>query len=139
MRKLFTLFVALFTTTCLWAQRFQVGDLYYNITSETTVEVTRGDYSNLTTATIPDIVTHDGTTYSVTSIGSSAFSSCSSLTSITIPNSVTSIGNSAFSSCSSLTSIVIPNSVMNIGDNAFSYCSALTSPVYKCGKTEDFR
>ena len=107
MRKLFTLFVALFTTTCLWAYDFQSGDLYYNITSETTVEVTSGDYSNLTTATIPDIVTHDGTTYSVTSIG-----------------------NSAFSRCSSLTSIVIPNSVMNIGDNAFSYCSALTSPVY---------
>ena len=130
MRKLFTLFVALLATICLWAQRFQVGDLYYNITSETTVEVTSGDYSNLTTATIPDIVTHDGTIYSVTSIGSTAFFGCSSLTSITIPESVTSIGNSAFSSCSSLTSIVIPNSVMNIGDNAFSYCSALTSPVY---------
>ena len=130
MRKLFSLLVALLAITTLWAYDFQSGDLYYNITSETTVEVTRGDYSNLTTATIPDIVTHDGTTYSVTSIGSSAFFGCSSLTSITIPESVTSIGNSAFSSCSSLTSIVIPNSVMNIGDNAFSYCSALTSPVY---------
>jgi hypothetical protein len=35
----------------------------------------------------------------VTSIGNSAFSECSSLTYITIPNSVTSIGNSAFSGC----------------------------------------
>ena len=45
---------------------------------------------------------------SVTSIGSSAFSGCSGLTSVTIPSSVTSIGSSAFSGCSGLTSITLP-------------------------------
>ena len=64
---------------------------------------------------------------SVASIGNSAFSNCSSLTSIEIPNSVTSIGNSAFSSCSSLTSIEIPNSVTSIGNSAFYNCRSLTS------------
>ena len=64
---------------------------------------------------------------SVTSIGSSAFEYCSSLTSVTIPNSVTSIGSSAFFYCSSLTSITIPNSVMSIGSSAFSDCRSLTS------------
>ena len=64
---------------------------------------------------------------SVTSIGSYAFSGCSGLTSITIPNSVTSIGSSAFSGCSGLTSITIPNSVTSIGSYAFSGCSGLTS------------
>ena len=59
-----------------------------------------------------------------------AFRGCSSLTSITIPNSVTSIGNYAFRGCSSLTSITIPNSVTSIGDWAFSNCSSLTYPVY---------
>jgi len=61
------------------------------------------------------------------SISSSAFSGCSSLTSIEIPDSVTSIGSSAFNSCSSLTSIVIPNSVTNIGASAFINCTSLTS------------
>ena len=64
---------------------------------------------------------------SVTSIGRSAFSNCSSLTSITIPNSVTSIGEYTFFYCSGLTSITIPNSVTSIGEYAFYYCSGLTS------------
>ena len=63
----------------------------------------------------------------LTSIGTSAFSNCSSLTSVTIGNSVTSIGTSAFWSCNSLTSVNIPNSVTSIDDDAFRACSSLTS------------
>ena len=63
---------------------------------------------------------------SVTSIGSYAFSGCSSLTSVTIGNSVTSIGDYAFHSCSGLTSVTIGNSVESIGDYALSGCSNLS-------------
>ena len=69
--------------------------------------------AGLTEYTIPE---------SVTTIGSSAFSGCSSLISITIPDSVTTIGYSAFYGCSSIECITIPNSVTSIGGSAFSGC-----------------
>ena len=147
MRKLFSLFLALVATTSLWAQTFQVGDLYYKITSSSepyTVEVTEAERS-ITSAVIPSIVTYNGTTYSVTSIGDRAFWYCENLTSVTIPNSVTSIGDEAFAGCFSLTTpvynahcfaymptsfkgaYVIPEGIKQIAGGAFSYCNSLTS------------
>jgi hypothetical protein len=64
---------------------------------------------------------------SVTSIGDYAFGWCYSLTSVTIGNSVTSIGDWAFSDCTSLTSVTIGNNVISIGDYAFGDCNNLTS------------
>ncbi|MGI6689325.1 MAG: leucine-rich repeat domain-containing protein [Christensenellales bacterium] len=60
-------------------------------------------------------------------IGDSAFSSCSSLTGITLPEGLQSIGNDAFFLCSSLTSIALPEGLQSIGNDAFSYCRNLTN------------
>ena len=63
----------------------------------------------------------------VTSIGYAAFNECTSLTSVTIPDSVTSIVISAFYYCTLLTSVTIPDSVTWIGDWAFQKCTSLKS------------
>ena len=64
-----------------------------------------------------------------------AFDGCSSLESVTIPDSVTTIGDDAFRGCSSLESVVIPDSVTSIGAAAFRGCSSLTSVTIGDGVT----
>ena len=88
-------------------------------------------YPNISTRLLREFEINDG----VTSIGDSAFQSCSSLQSITIPDSVTSIESSAFYQCSSLKSITIPDSVTSIGANAFNNCTGLTSVTFGRGLT----
>lgn len=75
----------------------------------------------------------------VTSIGNYAFSSCHSLTSITIPDSVVSIGEMAFCNCSNLENVVMPNdsnsSLKLIGADAFYQCPKLKSITIPSGVT----
>lgn len=68
-------------------------------------------------------------------LGANAFSGCTYVTSVTLPNTISSIGNSAFYNCSRLASITIPSSVTSIGSSAFSSCLGLTSIVSECTTT----
>ena len=62
----------------------------------------------------------------VKSLGNYAFSSCSSLVSIELPDSIETIGEFAFQGCSSLSSVVLPNNLKTIDRWAF-YETYLTS------------
>ena len=134
-QKLLILAAVLPTSINAFAYDFEVDGIYYNIASSTEVAVTEGRYYYSRNVVIPEQVTYDGNTYSVTSISDRAFYDCYELTSVTIPNSVTSIGYSAFSGCSGLTSVTIPNSVTSIGDSAFEGCTNLKELIIEDGET----
>ncbi len=103
--KLALVIAGLWCCMAVNAHDFEVDGIYYNLFTSTEVEVTFKGSNNTSydeyagKVEIPESVTYNGKTYSVTSIGEEAFSGCTGLTSITIPNSVTSIGDQAFSGC----------------------------------------
>lgn len=79
---------------------------------------------------IPKTIEYNSTLYTVVAIEEYAFSSCSNITNITFAEGIedlTTIGNSAFASCSKLESIEIPSCVTSIGSYAFSGCSKLNN------------
>ena len=168
MKKVLTIIILLVAITqTSWAYDFASSyngkTLFYNITNSSThtVAVTYQNtssprYSNLSgIVVIPSTVTYGGTTYSVTSIGDNAFYSCSSITSVTIPESITSIGAKAFNwctslatvnfnatncttmqyysncpvfyNCTALTTLNIGSNVTTIPERAFYGCSSLTN------------
>ena len=101
MKRLLSLSLFLMIAAVSFAYDFESGGIYYYITSSSapyTVAVANHSGTKYTgTVNIPTSVTYKGKIYSVTSIGGFAFYECSSLTSVTIPNSVTSIGSMAVS------------------------------------------
>ncbi len=108
------LLLALLLPATATAYDFEVDGIYYFIYNNEAI-VTNGnswgwdwEYGSYAgDVTIPETVTYDGTTYSVTGISSSAFANCNELTSVSIPNSVITIESYPFAACSSLTSIVV--------------------------------
>ena len=95
-RSIFLMLAVLLSTLSASAYDFKVDGIAYekNDDGKNVAVCKGGDYTG--DITIPEKVTYDGATYSVTSIGSWAFYRCTGLTSVTIPNSVTSIGSFAF-------------------------------------------
>ena len=75
--------------------------------------------------TIPEKFEYDGTRYTITSIGNSAFSKCNELISVNIPNTVTEIKDDAFNLCEELTEINLPNNLNSIGTWVFGGCTKL--------------
>ena len=118
------------------AYDFEQDGIYYEISTSSPSEVTVVHSEYTGSIIIPETVTNQGSTYTVTKIAGKAFSECTKLTSVTIPNTVTTIGWCAFGASPSLTSVIIPNSVTSIGSAAFTNCSALTSVTLPEGLTK---
>lgn len=113
----------------------KIDDIYYELnTSDMTASVTQSwgifngnEYEGRGSIAIPEKITFDADTYTVTSIGYKAFSDCPKLFTVTIPESVTSIDYNAFYWCEDLTSVNLPRNLTDIGMTAFQGCFSLTT------------
>ena len=104
--RLVVLMALLMSSLSLMAHDFEVDGFYYNKTGAHEVAVTYNGVSQYNNdywgkIVIPSTVTYNDTTYTVTSIGRSAFRRCG-IESVSIPNTVTSIGDGGFRECKML-------------------------------------
>ena len=113
--------------------KFTVDSIHYEVLNESgQVAVTYygedawnvpEEYKYAGEVVIPESVTYEGVTYSVTWIGDHAFRNCDGLTSVTIPNSVTWTASNAFYACDGLTSIKVEEG--NTGYDSRENCNAI--------------
>ena len=135
MKKQLLLLVAMLLPLVASADDAVIEGIYYSLNSkEKTATVYRYDayYEKIPkfNVIIPESITCDAVTYSVTRINDNAFER-SNLISISIPNSVIYIGHGAFYNCYSLVSVTIGNGVKTIDYDAFSGCSGLQKVIVK--------
>ena len=126
--RLLLLASAIATSLSAAAYDFEWAGIYYNITGNNTVEVTRSDNYNNTysgSVSIPETFTANGE-YFVTKIGENAFAG-SAVTSVSMPEGITSIGQYAFSGCQNLESVTLPETLTTLGSEAFYGCKNLES------------
>lgn len=129
--KLLLLVAATASSLTSWAAGFgydfEDDGFRYTITSETTVEVSFNNYGSYSgSVVIPQSASDGNKKYSVTGIGSNAFSNQDQIIGVTFPDGVTVIKDGAFSGCTGLEYVVFPpTSLTTIESSAFSGCTAL--------------
>ena len=100
------------------------GMTYNYVTGSRTATLIKGTTKEKE-LTIPAIINIDGTNYSLTAIGESAFVNQNTLEKLYIDEGIASIGANAFKNCAYLTLLSLPSTLNSIGDNAFSKCDRL--------------
>ena len=133
--------MALLAPSVAWAYDFVENGICYKLDfwNDGVAEVTDwGEEGNNYSGniTVPQTVTHDGETYTITQIGYFAFKDCPNLTGVSIPATVTEIGDHAFENCASLADVNIPENVATIGKAAFENCSSLATITLPAGVTK---
>ena len=122
------------------AQYFESDGIVYGITSGQTVEVLSNYYLHNTpysgSIVIPQTVEYDGNTYTVTALAETAFESCTTMTSLTLPPTIRSIGSHCFYNCT-FTTLQLPDSLRRIDDHAFLYSSISSLHLPACFEEYD--
>lgn len=125
MKKICTFFL-MFLCVRAMGQNFVFNGIVYGVTSDVEQTVAVMNYSTLLSnaysgsITIPQTVENNGTTYTVTALGESAFESCTGVTHLNLPSTVRSLGSYCFYN-TNFTTLQLPDSLRSIGDHAFLY------------------
>ena len=139
-KSLAALLVAASLPTVASAQYFESDGIVYGITSGQTVEVLSNYYLHNTpysgSIVIPQTVEYGGNTYTVTALAETAFESCTTMTSLTLPPTIRSIGSHCFYNCT-FTTLQLPDSLRRIDDHAFLYSSVTSLHLPACFEEYD--
>ena len=131
MKRIILCLLVLISAICLKAETVKINGLYYSLGTTTATLVSdqssdKSVYKGYITVDIPASVTYNNYTYPVKTIGTSAFSGCSNLQSVTLPASIVTINTDAFYYCTKLGSINLPEGIKEIYTDAFRYCNLST-------------
>ena len=123
---IFPIVILFFSCASSFAHDIEVDNIYYNISSDSTLEVTfKGNYDTqyteyFDTVSIPTYVSYNNNLYTVTSVGNNAFYNCKTVTTVNLPESINSIKSYAFCNCIKLDSITGANYISIVGNGAFT-------------------
>ena len=135
MRRVFYALVLLLVAANMLAKDAVIDGIKYsldeqNCTASVTYNIPGPDvpnYNHLSgVVVIPATISYSGT-YTVTSIGLSAFEKAPSITEVVLPSTITTIDDYAFHDCGELKKVDIPSSVTYLGNYAFRLCRKLTT------------
>ncbi len=106
----------------------KIGDLWYDLHEDLTATLLKHNDNKALTGAIkvPATVTFGKYTYIVNDMENYVFASCSSITSVAVPNTITEIPSNTFRNCTGLTNVTMPSALTSIGLSAFYGCTALT-------------
>lgn len=101
----------------------QIDGVVYELSGDGTAKILGNKFTTYKKElVVPEKVSYNDKQYTVTSINSSAFSSCGYLNSVVLPDTITEIGEAGFNSCGALTTINIPKNLKTLGNAVFGGC-----------------
>lgn len=125
MKKIFLVFIlSLLCSFFVHAIDFEIDGIRYR-GQDTIASVIGVTSKDITSVTIDETISYRNNDYKVTSIGVIAFSGCSNLSSVSLPESITIIDDGAFGNCTSLNYIELPQNLTTLGKSAFQGCKSL--------------
>ena len=135
MKKIFILSLTIVCTLNMLGEHLQVDGIYYNILSDSTIEVAdqiiwSSPSECLTYANIPSVINYNGTVYDVVGITDAAFYEYPTLKYLTISSSVMYVGTGAFYACPLTTVISKAINVPALGKNVFLDCPLASATLY---------